>query len=124
MIEDKDIDAETGVAGTSVLAAPAGTASSVAPSEGERILVLWSSDASLRSPVVSWARYGPEDLDLTWLVEHQAGSTLEPPYASVVAALADGWRLLQLDGPPVFTAGEELRAGHLPYQAVLSRSRP
>lgn len=88
----------------------------------QAVLVLWSSDASLRSPVVSWARYGPEDLDLEWLAAHQAGSEAEPPYPSVVAALADGWSLLQLDGPPVFSPGAELRTGHLPYQSVLVRS--
>jgi hypothetical protein len=88
---------------------------------GQAVLVLWSSDASLRSPVVSWARFGPEDLDLEWLAGHQAGSEAEPPYPSVVAALADGWSLMQLDGPPVFTPGAELRTGHLPYQSVLVR---
>jgi hypothetical protein len=88
---------------------------------GEAVLVLWSSDASLRSPVVSWARYGAEDQDLEWLVAHQAGTEEEPPYPSVVSALADGWHLVQLDGPPAFGPGAELRTGHLPYQAVLRR---
>lgn len=123
MIDDNDIGAETEASRTGTLLEAAETGPAAEARTGERILVLWSSDASLRSPVVSWAQYGPEDLDLTGLLDHQAGSTAEPPYTSVVAALADGWRLLQLDGPPVFAAGEELRTGHLPYQAVLSRSR-
>ncbi len=102
-------------------AAPSGTGTARGAGT-ERILVLWTADASLRSAVVSWASYGPEDLGLEGLTAHQAGSTDEPPYPSVVAALADGWRLVQMSAPPSFPPGAELRTGHLPYEVVLTSS--
>lgn len=89
------------------------------PTGRQKVLLLWSSDSDLRSPVVAWARYGPEDLDLAWVLRHQAGSQSDAPFDSVVQALSAGWQLAQLATLPQFLPGAELCVGHLPYEAVL-----
>jgi hypothetical protein len=53
------------------------------------VLYLYSKSSNMRSPLASWMRY-----DATQPQEPQLPSQ-EPPYASVLAAVADGWRIVQ-----------------------------
>ncbi|MER7176751.1 hypothetical protein [Streptomyces mesophilus] len=56
----------------------------------QRVLVLYLSDSALDSPVVGWSRY-----DGTGRTSPTTGDSDEPPYETGVAALLDGWRLIQ-----------------------------
>ncbi|MFJ4879040.1 hypothetical protein ACIP93_28100 [Streptomyces sp. NPDC088745] len=56
----------------------------------QRVLVLYLSTSALDSPVVGWSHY-----DGTGRTFPTTGDSDEPPYESGVAALLDGWRLIQ-----------------------------
>ena len=56
----------------------------------QQVLVLYLATSALDSPVIGWARY-----DGTGATRPTTGDSDEPPYDSGLAALQDGWRLLQ-----------------------------
>lgn len=56
----------------------------------QEVLVLYLSTSALDSPVVGWSRY-----DGTGRTRPTTGDSDEPPYASGLDALLDGWRLFQ-----------------------------
>ena len=47
---------------------------------------------------------------------HMAGDEEKPPYATGLAALMDGWRLIQAAPIEQHTSGEEFRVGYLKYE--------
>ncbi|MEI7025481.1 hypothetical protein [Paenibacillus sp. y28] len=51
----------------------------------------------------------------------QTGDQQEPLYNSVLAAMREGWNVLQSPALPVFRTGFEHDLGHLPYEYVLER---
>jgi hypothetical protein len=57
----------------------------------QSVLVLYLSDSALDSSVIGWSMY-----DGTGQSNHYAGEESEPPYASGLQALRDGWRLFQI----------------------------
>jgi hypothetical protein len=61
-----------------------------APVLRQQVLVLYLSTSALDSWVVGWSRY-----DGTGRTRPTTGDGDEPPYESGVAALRDGWRLIQ-----------------------------
>ncbi|MDA0334358.1 MAG: hypothetical protein O2782_04260 [bacterium] len=89
--------------------------------EVQDILVLFQTTPGLDAQVVAWSRYeaskGP---GITDLVEEA-----EPPYRNAMAAMRDGWQVIQMSEmkhrPPGDAAYED---GPLPYQTVLSRFNP
>ncbi len=56
----------------------------------QQVLVLYLCTSALDSRVVGWARY-----DGTGSTTPTTGDGDEPPYPDGVAALRDGWRLIQ-----------------------------
>ncbi len=56
----------------------------------QKVLVLYLSTSALDAHVVGWASY-----DGTGRTNPTAGDSDEPPYATGVDALRDGWRLFQ-----------------------------
>ncbi|MGW2518938.1 hypothetical protein ACWC09_18385 [Streptomyces sp. NPDC001617] len=56
----------------------------------QQVLVLYLATSALDAPVIGWARY-----DGTGATRPTTGDTDEPPYETGVAALEDGWRLIQ-----------------------------
>ena len=62
----------------------------VAPVLRQQVLVLYLATSALDSEVVGWSLY-----DGTGRTSPTTGDSDEPPYASGVAALRDGWRLFQ-----------------------------
>lgn len=87
--------------------------------ERQQILILCLSDSDLASKTVAWSVYDgsrpPGD------VQMQTGDETEPPYASVLTAMQDGWRVIQLPSLPSYARGHEHETGHLPYECVLER---
>jgi hypothetical protein len=55
----------------------------------QQVLYLYSKSTNMRSPLASWALYDPTVQQEPVLPESA------PPYESVLAALADGWRVVQ-----------------------------
>ncbi|GAB3891064.1 hypothetical protein GCM10029964_063620 [Kibdelosporangium lantanae] len=56
----------------------------------QQVLVLYLSTSALDAPVVGWSRY-----DGTGRTTPTTGDGDDPPYATGVDALHDGWRLFQ-----------------------------
>ena len=71
---------------TAIDPAPAPTSSVVR----QQLLVLYLGTSALDSDVIGWALY-----DGTGRTCPTTGDSDEPPYATGVAALCDGWRLIQ-----------------------------
>ena len=83
--------------------------------ERQQILYLWTSESALDTEVVAWAFHDGTK---------GAGAGLpdaEPPYASGLAALEDGWMLLQTPHVAAPVPGRDLEVGYLQYEFVFER---
>jgi hypothetical protein len=90
--------------------------------ERQQILILHLSHPDLAAQTVAWALYdGSRPRSEPQM---QSGDEEEPPYASVLDAMRDGWFVLQIPALPVFLRGYEHETGHLPYEYVLERRVP
>ena len=82
----------------------------------QQILILHANNLNLTAPVVAWALFDgtrPSDEQM------KTGDADEPPYGSVVDAMRDGWRVIQLPQPP-----SEIDPGYLDHEFVLERMVP
>lgn len=89
------------------------------PKQRQQILILHLTNPDLASRTIAWALYdgaAPSDQK-----QMQSGDSDEPPYRSVLAAMRDGWNVLQIPTLPYFVRGQEFETGHLPYEYVLER---
>lgn len=77
----------------------------------QQVMVLYLSHSGLDASVVGWSMY-----DGTGVRDHMAGDAEEPPYATGVEALRDGWRLFQVSPLLPHSAGDEFRTGYLKYE--------
>jgi hypothetical protein len=82
----------------------------------QRLLVLYAASSSPDSPVGAWSLF-----DGTGREQHMAGDTDEPPYSSVLAAMRDGWRVIQLPQLRAAATGAEHETAFLPYEFVLEK---
>ena len=85
----------------------------------QQILILHLAKSSLESNTVAWALFdgaAPAEKQ-----QMQSGDEETPPYASVLAAMRDGWNVLQVPTLPIYIPGHEHEGGHLPYEYVLER---
>lgn len=81
----------------------------------QQVLYLWMQGSALDSRVIGWAFHDGAD---------GAGPPLpggEPPYADGVAALRDGWMLLQSAQLTPPAPGEEHINSYLEYEFVFER---
>ena len=81
----------------------------------QNLLILYTAGADLWGPVVAWSRYnGAAD-------PPPPGAGEQPPYPSVVAAMRDGWRVLQVPQllPP--DKDDPYTAAHLRHEFVLEQ---
>lgn len=77
----------------------------------QKVLVLYLANSSLEASVKAWAVY-----DGTGKQRHMPGDSQEPPYPNGLAALLDGWRLIQATPLINHSHGEEFRMGYLKYE--------
>ena len=85
----------------------------------QQILILHLSVPDLAGDTVAWALFdgaAPEDA-----LQMQSGDQETPPYKSVLAAMRDGWFVMQVPTLPYYAYGHEHETGHLPYEYVLER---
>ena len=80
----------------------------------QQILYLYAKSTNMRSPLASWALY-----DATQLQKPTLPSD-EPPYESVLAAVADGWRVVQFPIAKLY-AYEGQDNDYLGYEFVLEK---
>ena len=81
----------------------------------QQVLYLWLAEGALDMSVVAWAFHdgatgsGPKiPVD-------------DPPYATGVKALEDGWMLLQSPPPPPIEEGHEHEPSYLQHEFVFER---
>ena len=77
----------------------------------QKVLVLYLANSALDAPVVAWAVY-----DGTGQSRPMAGDNDEPPYATGVDALRDGWRLIQAAQILPHPRGDEFDLSYLKYE--------
>lgn len=82
----------------------------------QQVLVLYLASSALDAPVIAWARY-----DGTGETRHMAGDSDAPPYKTGLAALKDGWRLIQAAPLAQHPPGGEFRTGYLKYEFFFER---
>lgn len=82
----------------------------------QKLLVLYATSSSPDSPVGAWSIF-----DGTGRERHMAGDGDEPPYESVLAAMRDGWRVIQLPQLRPAAPGAEHDTAFLEYEFVLEK---
>ncbi|HEY3595319.1 MAG TPA: hypothetical protein VGL13_15640 [Polyangiaceae bacterium] len=82
----------------------------------QQLLILCSASPDLASHVVAWSFY-----DGAGEGTSMAGDDDTPPYASVLEAMRDGWRVLQLPQTPPPAQGSEYQPSFLKWEYALER---
>ena len=80
----------------------------------QQVLYLYAKSTNMRSPLASWALYDPTQPQAPTL------PSAEPPYESVLAAVADGWRVVQFPIAKLY-AYEGQDNDYLGYEFVLEK---
>lgn len=81
----------------------------------QKLLFLYLANTDLHSAVVAWSTFDGTSTDRPEM------DAPDPPYATAVAAMRDGWRVIQvspLQRPP---AGQEFELGYLKHEIVLEK---
>lgn len=92
------------------------TITEIPPSTRQRLLLLWLSGADLGSNVIAWSAY-----DGTTGERAPDSLPEEPPYASALEAMRDGWRVLGIAPARPSQVGHESRTSFLLNEVVLER---
>ncbi len=80
----------------------------------QQVLILWLSSSALDSGVVAWAFHdgtagrGPQ-------------LEVDPPYRTGLAAIVDGWRLLQMSQLVPPTPGHERETSYLKHEFLFEK---
>ncbi len=82
----------------------------------QKVLVLYLADSALDANVIAWAQY-----DGTGKTDHMAGDSEEPPYTSGLAAIRDGWRLIQMAPMQAHAPGAEFTTAYLKYEFLFEQ---
>ena len=82
----------------------------------QQLLILYLGTSDLGSPVSAWSFY-----DGAARATGMAGDSEAPPYPSVLAAMQDGWRVIQLPPLPAPHPGHEHTVAGLRYEFVLEK---
>ncbi len=77
----------------------------------QQVLVLYLTSSALDTQVVGWSQY-----DGTGEQTHYAGDSTKPPYRTGLAALQDGWRLIQATPLLPHVSGDEFQTSYLKYE--------
>ena len=82
----------------------------------QQILYLWLGEGALDTATVGWAFFDGSKGEGPALPEGQ------PPYATGLAALEDGWFLMQSPAPYTLQPGAEHGTSYLPNEFVFERT--
>ena len=83
----------------------------------QKLLFLYLGNSSPESEVVAWSLYDGTT-DETF---EAAGEHAEPPYASVLDAMRDGWRVIQVPALKTPQVGREYENDYLDFEFVLEK---
>lgn len=89
---------------------------STTPTVRQQVMVLYLGTSALDSAVIGWTRY-----DGTGRSHPTTGDSDEPPYETGLAALVDGWRLLQMSQLLSHAEGHEYDTAYLPYEFLFEK---
>ena len=82
----------------------------------QKLLVLYAHSPDLNSKIVAWSMF-----DGTTDDQPSTASEDEPPYASVVSAMRDGWRVIPFPQQfPAYT-GMEYNTSFLKFEYILEQ---
>jgi len=89
-----------------------------APETGfrQKLLLLYLAKPELSQKVIAWTLY-----DGTGEYNFDSAEPEEPPYASALAAMRDGWRVIQLPRVEAPCPGREYEVDYLRYEVVLEK---
>jgi hypothetical protein len=82
----------------------------------QKVLILYLAASNLDARVIGWSSF-----DGSAAVETMAGDTDEPPYDTGLAALRDGWRLIQMSPLIPHNAGDEFTTSYLKYEFLFEQ---
>lgn len=83
----------------------------------QKLLILYSADSSLTSRVIGWSLY-----DGTGQYDFEAsGEPVPPLYPSVLGAMRDGWRVIQLPVLQAVDPGAAQQLSYLRFETVLEQ---
>ncbi len=82
----------------------------------QKVLILYLKSSALDAGVVGWAQW-----DGTGETDHIPGDDEQPPYASGLDAIRDGWRLLQISPLLPHVPGNEFTTSYLKYEFLFER---
>ena len=82
----------------------------------QQLLLLYSATSSPDSPVGAWSLF-----DGTGQSARMAGDADLPPYPSVLAAMRDGWRVIQMPALRPAAPGAEHDTALMKYEFVLEK---
>src|SRR6185295_5193376 len=94
-----------------------GSGSSLKMAARQQVLILCLASPDLASQVVAWSLY-----DGAGSATSMSGSRDTPPYSSVLSAMQDGWRVIQLPQPQPSTPGLEHQPSFLKWEFALERT--
>ena len=89
---------------------------STQPESRQKVLILYLYDSALDSKVIGWTRYDGSGEQVA-----MAGDGDEPPYATGLDALLDGWRLFQMSQLQAHAPGDEFRTSYLKYEFAFEK---
>lgn len=82
----------------------------------QHLLFLWVATPNPASNVVAWSSF-----DGTGRTSSMAGDSDAPPYDSVLAAMRDGWRVIQVPQLTAAPVDQALQTAHLRFEFVLEK---
>lgn len=82
----------------------------------QKVLLLYLNASTLDGKVIAWSFY-----DGTGESETMAGDSDEPPYSTGLAALRDGWRLIQMAPLLPHNSGDEFTTSYLKYEFMFEQ---
>ena len=82
----------------------------------QQLLFLCAATPNLLSPVVAWSLF-----DGTGRTTNMAGDADRPPYESILAAMKDGWRVIQVPALAAPAPGREHETDFLRFEYVLEK---
>jgi hypothetical protein len=82
----------------------------------QQLLFLCTAQANPTSTVVAWSRF-----DGTGQSSSMAGDADQPPYESVLAAMKDGWRVIQVPQLVPAPPGQEHQTAFMRFEYVLEK---
>ena len=85
----------------------------------QQLLYLWLAESALDAEAVAWALY--DGAQGKGLALPKAKDPATPPYGSGLAALEDGWCLLQAPQPGAPVGPEGASLGELQFQFIFER---